>query len=102
MGLLVPPGTVREVVAVVAEDLISFTEVRGGSDGQNTAESRMGEVAEAGVGEERVVDLVGEGGRVGGGGATLNGDVQDLLLLLVQADLVRVVVPVLEGLKWKK
>ena len=49
MGLLVPPGTVREVVAVVAEDLISFTEVRGGSDGQNTAESRVGEVAEAGV-----------------------------------------------------
>ena len=49
MGLLVPPGTVREVVAVVAEDLIPFTEVRGGSDGQNTAESRVGEVAETGV-----------------------------------------------------
>ena len=49
-----------------------------------------------------MVDLVGEGGGVGGGGATLNGDVQDLLLLLVQADLVRVVVPVVERLKWKK
>ena len=71
MRLFVPRGAVAQVVAVVAEHLLFLAEVPGGSDGQDAAEAGVGEVAEPGVGEERVVDLVGEGGAVVGGGAAL-------------------------------
>ena len=97
--VLVPHGTIRQVVPIIAEELLALLHGFRGLDAEDAAEPGVGKVGEPAVGEEAVVDLVGEGGRVGLDGAVLRGNVEDLLLLLVQSDLVRVVVPVVERLK---
>ena len=97
--VLVPHGTIRQIVPIIAEELLALLHGFRGLDAEDAAEPGVGKVGEPAVGEEAVVDLVGEGGRVGLDGAVLRGNVEDLLLLLVQSDLVRVVVPVVERLK---
>ena len=64
--LLIPIRTVVEVVSVVNKDLLAHLDVVGGDHAGNDAESRVVEGAELGVGHERVVGLVGQGGRVVG------------------------------------
>ena len=56
--LLVPLGAVGQVVAVVAGELVAGPDLPRGPHAEYPSEARMREVAEAGVGEERVVDLV--------------------------------------------
>ncbi len=83
---------------VVACELLPGPHPPGGLDAEHAPEPRVGEVGEARVGEEGVVDLVRQRGPVPAHVPVARRDVQDLLAALVQTDLVGVVVPVVERL----
>ena len=73
--VLVPHGTIRQIVPIIAEELLALLHGFRGLDAEDAAEPGVGKVGEPAVGEEAVVDLVGEGGRVGLDGAVLRGNV---------------------------
>ena len=62
--LLIPIRAVVEVVSVVNKDLLADLDVVCGSHAGDDAEARVVEGDELGVGHERVVGLVGQGGSV--------------------------------------
>ena len=63
--LLIPIRTVVEVVSIVDKNLLSCLDLMSGCHAGDDTEARVIKSAELGIGDERVIGLVGQGGVVG-------------------------------------
>ena len=96
--IFVPHWAVFQVVTVIAEELGVLRDGLERPDAENPAKTWVRKIAEATVWEEGMIDLVSQGGAILAQVPLLWRNVQNLLLLLVQADLVRIVLPIIKSL----